>query len=233
MERTSGGLKRLPTFPKMASVAVLASGGIESAAMLAELSGRARAVFPVYVRGGHFWEKAELYWLRRLLRSLRRSSLKPLSILDLPIRDCYRSSDWSLTGRRVPASDSPDEEVYLPGRNVLLLAKAGVFCAERGIGRLALGTLASNPFPDASPLFFRRMAGALSTGLGASLRVETPLRRLRKPQVLARFPALPWGLTFSCIDPKGLRHCGRCNKCEERRRAFERAGLPDPTPYRL
>jgi len=37
--------------------------------------------------------------------------------------------------------------VYLPGRNIVLLGKAGVFCAAAGISRLAIGTLDHNPFP--------------------------------------------------------------------------------------
>jgi 7-cyano-7-deazaguanine synthase len=29
----------------------------------------------------------------------------------------------------------------------------------------------------------------------------------------------------------GERHCGRCNKCAERRKAFADAGIADGTPY--
>jgi hypothetical protein len=42
---------------------------------------------------------------------------------------------------------------------------------------------------------------------------------------------LPLELTFSCIDPHCLLHCGRCNKCAERRAAFADAGLADRTVY--
>src|SRR5262245_64915042 len=42
-----------------------------------------------------------------------------------------------------PSYHTPDEDVYLPGRNVILFGKAGVFCATAGIGRLAIGTLRS------------------------------------------------------------------------------------------
>jgi 7-cyano-7-deazaguanine synthase len=42
---------------------------------------------------------------------------------------------------------------------------------------------------------------------------------------------LPLELTFSCLRPVGGLHCGRCNKCAERRRGFAEAGLPDPTQY--
>jgi 7-cyano-7-deazaguanine synthase len=38
-------------------------------------------------------------------------------------------------------------------------------------------------------------------------------------------------LTFSCMRPVDGKHCGTCNKCAERRRAFASAGLSDPTEY--
>lgn len=219
--RTIPSPPRRPAAIERRSVAVLVSGGIESAAMLHRLGLRYGEVHPVYIRAGLRWEKAELYWLRRLLRALRRPSLKPLTCLDLPARDCYPSGHWSLSGRKVPDERSPDETVYLPGRNALLLAKAAVFCASRGIGAIALGTLATNPFPDGNRRFFRLMARALSTGLGVPLRVIAPLGGMTKARVMESSGDLPWELTFSCIRPRGLLHCGRCNKCAERQGALK------------
>ncbi len=43
--------------------------------------------------------------------------------------------------------------------------------------------------------------------------------------------AAPLGLTFSCLAPQRGLHCGACNKCSERRRAFVEVGLHDPTEY--
>ncbi|HEY5599987.1 MAG TPA: 7-cyano-7-deazaguanine synthase, partial [Candidatus Manganitrophaceae bacterium] len=48
---------------------------------------------------------------------------------------------------------------------------------------------------------------------------------------LERGRGLPLELTFSCIAPKGRLHCGRCNKCAERIRAFRSSGFSDPTRY--
>ena len=42
---------------------------------------------------------------------------------------------------------------------------------------------------------------------------------------------MPLGETFSCLRPVGGRHCGRCNKCAERRAGFGAAGMTDPTEY--
>ena len=64
--------------------------------------------------------------------------------------------------------------MYLPGRNVVLLGKAGVYCAAARIDRLVLGTLAHNPFPDATPAFRSAMAEALSLGLAYPLTIDAP-----------------------------------------------------------
>jgi 7-cyano-7-deazaguanine synthase len=42
---------------------------------------------------------------------------------------------------------------------------------------------------------------------------------------------MPLELTFSCIAPAGSLHCGQCNKCAERQRAFRLSSMPDPTRY--
>jgi 7-cyano-7-deazaguanine synthase len=36
---------------------------------------------------------------------------------------------------------------------------------------------------------------------------------------------------MSCLRPVDGVHCGACNKCAERRKAFALADLPDPTLY--
>jgi 7-cyano-7-deazaguanine synthase len=183
--------------------------------MLAGLAKRYN-IHPLYIRHGLRWENAELRHLRRFLRA---TSLPPVTVLRLPVRDLY-GAHWSLSGKNIPGTKSPDEAVYLPGRNLLLLAKAAVFCAQRGIGTIAIGSLGHNPFADATPVFFRHIAAAAGEALGVRLRVIAPLRGLTKQQVIRHGRGLPLHLSFSCINPKRGGPCGRCNKCAERQRAF-------------
>ncbi|MBI3554160.1 MAG: 7-cyano-7-deazaguanine synthase [Elusimicrobia bacterium] len=196
-------------------VCVLASGGADSSALLADLLGQGFEVHPLYARAGFLWEKAEQHWLKRMLRALRSPRLRPLSVVDIPMGDLPRSH-WSRSGRGVPAPGSSWDSVYLPGRNLLLLSEAAVFCRRRGIGVVALAVLRGNPFRDAEARFLKSMAGAANAALGANLRIVAPYRRLSKAAALARAPGLPLELTFSCLKPRGLEHCGACSKCEER-----------------
>jgi 7-cyano-7-deazaguanine synthase len=215
-----------PTLP----VAVLVSGGLDSAILLAELSGLHPTVHPLYVRFGLTWEEVELAHLRRFLDAVGRPTLRPLIVLEMPVRDLY-GGHWSVTGEGVPGAGTPDEAVFLPGRNVLLLAKALLWCHLQGVSAVALAPLGSNPFPDATPAFFRAFSDAVNQGLGGRVRVVCPYAGLDKVEVLRRGRGLPLEWTFSCIRPVAGRHCGACNKCDERRRGFAEAGLPDPTPY--
>ncbi|GBD36969.1 7-cyano-7-deazaguanine synthase [bacterium HR36] len=216
--------------PKEVPLAVLVSGGLDSAVLLGLAAQRQRLVQPIYIRCGLCWETVELSYLRHFLQALDQPSLRPVVILDLPVADLY-DRHWSLDGRNVPGAASADDAVYLPGRNVLLLSKALLWCHLHQVCVLALGTLRGNPFADATPTFMQRMADLVNQACQAQLRVLQPLRLLDKSQVLALGRHLPLRWTFSCIAPQNHRHCGRCNKCAERQRAFAQCALPDPTEY--
>lgn len=221
-------------------IAVLISGGLDSAVLLRHaLASRVRrpidgaGVFPLYVRCGLSWEAVELGQLRRFLAALARPELKPLQVLDVPVLDLYDSAHWSVSGKDVPDAATADEAVFLPGRNVLLLGKAMLWCHLRGVAVLGLAPLGSNPFPDATPEFFHNFEKVVNQAVGGSVCLWLPFANRHKNDVMALGNALemPWHLTFSCIRPRGEVHCGACNKCAERQKAFRDAGLADPTIY--
>jgi 7-cyano-7-deazaguanine synthase len=211
-------------------VATLLSGGLDSAVLLAE-EAALHDVLPIYVSVGLAWEEAERGMIARLLAGLAGGA-RPLVTLAVEMRDVYAPTHWAIQGRP-PGYHTPDEDVYLPGRNIVLISKAAVYCASAGIGRLVLGTLAGNPFPDATPEFRAAMALAVSIGLAHRLRIEAPYAEISKADVIRRGAALgvPFELTLSCMSPRADRHCGTCSKCRERHDGFVEAGVPDPTIY--
>ena len=201
--------------------------------MLAAAEARNGRVHPIYVSAGLAWETSELAALDRLLaRAPFSGQIAPLARLSFTVADLYPPTHWALRGEP-PAFDTPDEDVYLTGRNVALLSKAAIYCAQHEIGRIALGPLAGNPFPDATPQFFDAMARALSLGLGHQVVIDAPFTSMDKRDVIRLGVELrvPLELTMSCMNPQGERHCGRCSKCRERRDGFAEAGVADPTRY--
>jgi len=216
--------------PNHDGVAVLASGGLDSAVLTAEYLREGRVVQPIYVRFGLAWEETEETHLGRFLDTLPGSGLRPLVTLALPVADTY-GSHWSLSADGVPDADTPDEAVYLPGRNLLLLAKSSIWCALHGYPTIALGTLKGNPFADSSREFFGDVESLVQTAVDHRLEIATPFSELDKAHVLELGRHLQLQHTFSCIDPTAGVHCGRCNKCAERQRAFEEASIDDVTTY--
>ena len=212
---------------------VLLSGGLDSAVLAAHEAQSAR-VLPVYVRVGLAWEAAEQDMIEKLLRApVFAGSVDPLVRVEFTMRDVYAPSHWAITGTP-PAYDTPDEDVYLTGRNLVLLTKAGVVASKHRAHRIALGPLAGNPFPDARPEFFASMSKSLSLGLDHEISVVTPFLDWDKDGVIRRGVELkvPLELTLSCMNPApGPQHCGLCSKCRERRDAFASAAVKDPTTY--
>jgi len=213
------------------STAVLFSAGLDSAVLAAD-EARRDVVYPVYVSCGLAWEPEELAAVERLLATPAFANMKPLARLTFPARDLYPPAHWAITGKP-PAFDTPDEDVYLTGRNVMLLTKASIYCTQQGVHRIALATLAHNPFPDATPDFFEAIGRAVSLGLNHEIRVAAPFATLEKSDVIKRGVDLGVALelTLSCMNPQSGRHCGLCSKCRERRDAFLAARVDDPTDY--
>lgn len=210
---------------------VLLSAGLDSV-VLAAMEARRSRVHPVYVRTGLAWERDELAALGPLLATPPFAGVAPLATLSLPVTDVYPASHWAIRGE-APGFDTPDEDVYLPGRNLTLLSKAAIHCARHHIERIVLGPLAGNPFPDATPEFFAAMAHALSLGLAHRIVIETPLATMRKADVvrIGLELGVPLDRTLSCMSPRGGLHCGQCSKCRERRDAFAEASVRDATVY--
>lgn len=212
--------------PPQPNLVVLASGGMESALMLHRAAPRLNTA--LYVAFGFAWEGAEKRHLRRLLPRLG-VDLGRLAVMrySFPVQ----AGHWARGDGPVPDAASPDEAVYLPARNLVLLTAATPFALSLPEGEVWLGSLRGNPFSDAGPAFLLGFQTLVRRAYGRKVRFTAPLSGLDKRQVVRALPPDLSACTFSCLAPVRGRHCGACNKCGERRRAFGAAGVSDPTRY--
>ena len=219
--------KELINYPS----AVLVSGGLDSAILLADMvNHKFPKVWPIFIQCGLYWEKTELNYLKKFITAIEAPNLCELVVLDIPVSDLYKDH-WSLTGINVPDTESPDEAVFLPGRNVLLTAKSLLWCNLNQVKSLSLAVLESNPFPDATDSFFLGMEQTINESVSGNVKLLRPYAGMHKTDVLKLGREAPLEYTFSCIYPTNGVHCGKCNKCAERKNGFINASMKDPTSY--
>ena len=212
-------------------VAILTSGGLDSSVLLANFAATT-VIHPIYVRFGLPWEDEELDALSTFIQGISNKNVNRLIELHVSMRAVY-GNHWAVSEINVPVAGDPDDSVFLPGRNIILLSMAATWCSTNRVHNIAIGSLAGNPFPDASHEFFSNFGSSLSQGLGHRIAITAPYRNLTKPQLIRQNQELPIHLTLTCMVPKQGIHCGECQKCEERQMSFKRAGVTDLADYRV
>lgn len=122
----------------------------------------------------------------------------------------------------------------VPNRNMLMLSLAIAWAVSTKSDAVAYAAHGGDHviYPDCRPEFIEAMRAAAGLCDWHRVEVLAPFQRMTKGEI-ARLGAglgVPFDQTWSCY--KGLeKHCGRCGACNERREAFEHAGVPDPTEY--
>lgn len=137
----------------------------------------------------------------------------------------------------VPHGHYAEETMKLtvvPNRNMIMLAVAAGWAIGEKADRLAYGAHAGDHtiYPDCRAEFVNAMAVALALCDWHKLELYTPFVAKSKAEIVKRGAELnvDFAATWSCYEG-GAIHCGECGTCYERREAFERAGVVDPTHY--
>lgn len=212
---------------------LLLSGGLDSSVLLADLLRRGDRVTALGCDYGSRHNRRELACARRLCQAQH----VPFQVLHLGfIGDCFRSSllKGGANLPRDPYDKATMRQTVVPFRNGILLAAAAGFAESRGAQAVALAAHGGDHaiYPDCREAFLRNMAGAMRLGTYARIRLLRPYVGRTKAWIVARGARLgvDFARTWSCYAG-GRRHCGACGTCRERREAFRRAGVPDPTRY--
>jgi len=140
----------------------------------------------------------------------------------------------SLIDPSIPMTSSFSPPIIVPFRNGIFLAATVAYSSSIGATRILYGAQGSDePFyPDCRREFYKAFEKAARLGTEQEFVVEAPFGDIPKSEIIRRGRELgvPFHLTWSCYL-SGPRHCGRCESCVNRKRAFEEAGIPDPTEY--
>jgi 7-cyano-7-deazaguanine synthase len=130
--------------------------------------------------------------------------------------------------------DETARNVWVPGRNIVFTAIATSFAESQGSGIIIVGWDLEEAvtFPDNSKEFLNAFNSVLEVGSFDNITIEAPLINMNKVDIvkLGNEIGAPLELSYSCY--KGFKeHCGVCESCMRRIRAFKNAGVTDATVY--
>ncbi|MCY0903035.1 MAG: 7-cyano-7-deazaguanine synthase QueC [Firmicutes bacterium] len=221
-------------------VVVILSGGLDSSTCLGIAAKEGHAVYALSFDYGQR-HRHELDAARRLANhyGVLEHRVATLPFLREIGGSALTSDELSVPTDGVIGGEIP--VTYVPGRNLIFLSIATAYAEVVGASALYLGVnaLDYSGYPDCRPEFIDAFAGAatLATKAGVQgrrLRIETPLLRLTKADIVRLGLALgvPYEWTVSCYQGGDVA-CGTCDSCRLRRKGFAEAGAVDPIPYQV
>jgi 7-cyano-7-deazaguanine synthase len=215
----------------------LLSGGLDSATVLAMAIEQG---YDAYALSVHYGQRhsAELAAAARVAVLLGAREHRVMGV------DLAGIGGSALTDSSIAVPTSPVTGIpitYVPARNTLMLSLALGWAEVLGARSIFIGANAVDysGYPDCRPEFIAAFAEVARLGTrvgteGAAIRIEAPLVRLAKAEIIREGHRLgvDFSLTVSCYqaDSEG-QACGRCDSCRLRREGFVAAGVPDPTRY--
>ena len=174
--------------------------------------------------------KKEVEYARKIANTL----CAPLKVVDISALKEVFGEVTSLCSANIPMTSDFSTPIIVPFRNAIFLSIAVSYAISICANKIFYGAHGSDePFyPDCRKEFYRAFEKAACLGTGARISIEAPYSGKTKAQLIKTGVELnvPFELTWSCYRGR-LKHCGNCESCVNRKKAFLEAGIPDPTEY--
>jgi len=216
---------------------VIFSGGLDSSTLLYNLKAEDHNVYAISFIYGQKHS-------RELDSAKDISALLGVSHKIVDISSISSVLDSALTNPNtkipnVPASAQFYETLkttVVPNRNAIFLSIAAGYAQSISAKNLYYAAHHSDRgmYPDCRPEFILQFEKLARISLdNEEFHVESPFVNMTKGEIvkLGNELNVPFGLTWSCYEG-GEKHCGSCSACRERKKAFDEAGINDPTVYR-
>ena len=134
------------------------------------------------------------------------------------------------------------KEVWVPGRNLLFLSIASSYADsfEEPVDIIfGANSEEGETFPDNTLEFVNRMNDSITLGCLNEIKVIAPFHDYEKKAIVIYLNSVDAKIVYSssCYNVRNWSpdnqpiHCGKCESCLRRKRAFKHAKVEDPTIY--
>ena len=210
---------------------VVLSGGPDSATVAYWAKKQGYQIYPITFNYGQIAVK-ETDCARKIAEKLGATT----KIIDLSALKEIFSGVTSLCNTEIPLTSEFSPPIIVPFRNAIFLSAAVAYAVAVGANKIFYGAQGSDePFyPDCRREFYEAFEKAARLGTCQEISIQAPFSGMRKSGLFRAGAELgvPFELTWSCYRD-GANHCGRCESCVNRKKAFQEAAVPDPTKYEV
>ena len=170
---------------------------------------------------GFTHEVIDLPWLNKISNSALTSDNKIPTLTTDDLDDLEKCKNTA-------------SSVWVPGRNIVFSAIATSYAESIGAEIIIVGwdKEEAATFPDNSKEFLESFNKMLNIGFPQNIEVKAPAINLNKDEIvkLGNKINAPMELSYSCYTGDE-KHCGVCESCMRRKRAFKLANIEDLSEY--
>jgi len=223
----------------------IVSGGLDSVSYASSLAADYYTYLLTFAYGQR--AKREIERARYFAKVLKAKDHK---VVDISFMKSLYGASNSLTDSRQKLSEGFEQNLVVPVRNAIFITIATAWAMSINAKVVAYGAHTGDipHYPDCRPIFVRAINEALniaeSDGIIAGARQEVTILSpaimgIDKPSLLKMgYKVLGDGVfqTWSCYSDGvraggGYVHCGKCESCISRKKAFTIAQIEDKTRY--
>jgi len=208
---------------------IVLSGGPDSATVAYWAKAHGYTIYPITFNYGQIAHK-ETECAQKIAEKLGSTT----KVIDLSALKEIFSDVTSLCNTDIPLTSEFSAPIIVPFRNAIFLSASVAYAVAVGADKIFYGAQGSDePFyPDCRREFYESFEKAARLGTCQEITIKAPFSGYKKSELIRKGAKLgiPFELTWSCYLDKE-KHCGRCESCVNRKKAFNEAGIPDPTKY--
>jgi 7-cyano-7-deazaguanine synthase len=208
---------------------IVLSGGIDSSTVAYWAQNKGYSIYGLSFNYGQIASK-EVKHAKKIMEKLESS----LKVIDLSSLKNIFSGVTSLCDESIEMTSTFSDPIIVPFRNAIFLSIAIAYASSIDITQIFYGAQGSDTsyYPDCRPEFFRAFETAARLGTSEEINIAAPFSNVTKSELIKLGTKLgvPYNLTWSCYL-NGVKHCGKCESCINRKNAFKNARLDDPTEY--